>query len=54
MPVRPQTPPVAAPPTVDAIARRAPKKLEYPAYGESPAKARSIRDPLLVKDVRAN
>jgi hypothetical protein len=46
------TPPVPAPPVIDAVARRAAKKIEYPAYGETPAKPRAFRDPLLVKDVR--
>lgn len=45
------TPP---PPTVDAVARRPVKKLDYPAYGESPGNVRPTKpvDPLLVKDTR--
>jgi hypothetical protein len=49
--VAPQTPPVPVP-TVDAVARRPVKKLEYPAYGETPGKSPPIQDPLLVKNDR--
>jgi hypothetical protein len=53
-PAAPQPSPVPSPPpTVGAVARRPVKKLEYPAYGETPAKNRSFQDPLLVKNARA-
>jgi hypothetical protein len=48
----PQTPPVP-PATFDTVARRSTKKLEYPAYGESPGKSRPVQDPLLVKTDRS-
>ncbi len=51
-PVAPQTPPVPRPAAAGAVARRPLKKLEYPAYGETPAKARTL-DSLLVKDAPA-
>jgi hypothetical protein len=51
-PASPRTPPVPQPPpAVDTIARRPIKKLEYPAYGETPGKV-IVRDPLLVKNGR--
>jgi hypothetical protein len=49
-PPRPITPPTA--PAIQTVVRKAPKKLEYPAYGESPNGAPSRPDRLLVNDSR--
>jgi hypothetical protein len=48
----PRTPPVPGGPTVDTVARRTVKKLEYPAYGETPGVVRSSSSPLFVKNSR--